>query len=61
MRLVDKTDEVFFLTPLPVTLPPLPSQLLQHLHWLGICTLGQYAGLPESTVWQRFGRAGKLA
>jgi nucleotidyltransferase/DNA polymerase involved in DNA repair len=61
MRLVDKADEVAFLTPLPVTLLPLPAQSLQHLHWLGIRTLGQYAGLPESAVWQRFGQAGKLA
>jgi DNA polymerase-4 len=61
MKLVDKRDEVRFLGPLPVTLLPLPPHALQTLGWLGIRTLGQYAQLPESAVWQRFGQAGKLA
>ncbi len=61
MRLVDKRDEAGFLRPLPVTLLPLPPRSLQTLAWLGIRTLGQYAQLPESAVWQRFGQAGKLA
>lgn len=61
MRLVPKEDEVRFLHPLPTTLLPLPASDLQHLSWLGIDTLGQFARLPETAVWQRFGQAGKLA
>ncbi len=61
MRLVDKDDEVRFLSPLPITLLPLPRPHLQQLHWLGIRTLGQFAALPSAAVWQRFGAAGKLA
>lgn len=60
-RLVDKTDEVRFLKPLPVTLLPLPPLHMQQLHWLGVRTLGQFAALPAAAVWQRFGAAGKLA
>jgi len=61
MRLVGKTDEVRFLSPLSVTLLPLPSPALQQLHWLGIRTLGQFAALPPAGVWQRFGPQGRLA
>jgi nucleotidyltransferase/DNA polymerase involved in DNA repair len=61
MRLVDKRDEVHFLGPLPITLLPLPRAHLQQLHWLGIRSLGQFAGLPAAAVWQRFGAAGKQA
>lgn len=61
MRLVDKADEVRFLGPLPITLLPLARPHLQQLHWLGIRTLGQFAQLPATAIWQRFGAAGKLA
>ena len=61
VRLVDKAQEVSFLTPLPITLLPLPPQALQQLQWLGIRTLGEFAKLPATAVWQRFGQAGKLA
>ena len=61
MRLVGKADEARFLSPLPITLLPLPPLALQQLAWLGICTLGQFAALPSVAVWQRFGQAGKLA
>jgi len=61
MRLVSKADEAAFLTPLPITLLPLPGQALQQLWWLGIRTLGGFAALPGAAVWQRFGQAGKLA
>jgi DNA polymerase IV len=61
MRLVDKGEEVRFLSPLPVTLLPLPRPHLQQLHWLGVRTLGQFARLPPAAVWQRFGATGKLA
>ena len=61
VRLVDKAQEVSFLTPLPITLLPLPGQALQQLQWLGIRTLGEFAKLPATAVWQRFGQAGKLA
>ena len=50
-----------FLRPLPVTLLPLPEDVLQRLRFLGLRTLGQYAALPVAAVWQQFGRPGKLA
>ena len=61
MRLVEKTEERRFLTPLPIQLLPLPSDILQQLHWLGIHTLGQFAALPTAAVWQRLGKVGQLA
>lgn len=50
-----------FLRPLPVTMLPLPADVLQRLHFLGLRTLGQYAEIPAAAVWQQFGQAGKLA
>lgn len=61
MKLVPKQQEVGFLSTLPITVLPLPPAALQQLHWLGIQTLDQYARLPATAVWQRFGRMGKLA
>lgn len=61
MRLVSASDESRFLSPLPITLLPLPPLALQQLSWLGIRTLGQFAQLPTQAVWQRFGQTGKLA
>jgi hypothetical protein len=61
VRLVGKADEARFLAPLPVSLLPLPAPARQQLHWLGIRTLGQYAALPATAVWQRWGQVGKLA
>lgn len=61
LRLVERRAEERFLAPLPITLLPLPYPALQHLHWLGIRSLGQFAALPAAAVWQRFGQAGKLA
>ena len=61
LRLVGKHDERRFLSPLPVSLLPLPEAALQQLHWLGIRTLGRFAELPPAGVWQRWGQAGRLA
>lgn len=61
MRLVSASDESRFLSPLSITLLPLPALALQQLNWLGIRTLGQFAQLPSQAVWQRFGQAGKVA
>lgn len=61
LRLVGMTQERRFLSPLPVSLLPLPEAALQQLHWLGIRTLGQFAELPPAGVWQRWGQAGRLA
>ncbi len=61
MRMVGKAEESRFLSPLPVTLLPLPEEAQQQLRWLGIRTLGQYAALPATAVWQRYGPMGKLA
>ena len=44
MRLVGKKEESRFLSPLSITLLPLPLPDQQQLHWLGIRTLGQFAG-----------------
>ena len=60
MKLVDKSDEKRFLSPLSISLLPLPPVSLQQLRWLGIRTLGDFAALPHHAVWQRFGQAGKL-
>jgi nucleotidyltransferase/DNA polymerase involved in DNA repair len=61
MRLVDRSNEEHFLQPLSIALLPLAPQALRQLDWLGIHTLGQYARLPATAVWQRFGPEGKLA
>lgn len=61
MRLVPAADEVRFLSPLPITLLPLPFDSLQMLGWLGIRTLGDFARLKPHDVYQRFGKAGRLA
>jgi protein ImuB len=61
LRAVDQPRQNKFLHPLPVTLLPLAQDTLQRLRFLGLRTLGQYAALPPSAVWQQFGRAGKLA
>lgn len=61
MRLVGKAEEPRFLPPQPIALLPLPAQALQQLAWLGVGTLGQYAALPTTGVWQRWGKAGRLA
>jgi DNA polymerase-4 len=50
-----------FLQPLPITLLPLPADVLRRLGFLGLRTLGQYARLPAAAVRQQFGRAGLLA
>jgi nucleotidyltransferase/DNA polymerase involved in DNA repair len=50
-----------FLQPLPITLLPLPADVLERLGFLGLRTLGQYAQLPTAAVRQQFGRAGILA
>jgi DNA polymerase IV len=61
LRLVAKSEEVSFLSPLPITWLPLPVAALRQLHWLGIRTLGQFAALPPVAVQQRFGPAGRQA
>lgn len=61
MRLVGKAEESYFLPPQPIALLPLPESALQQLAWLGIGTLGQYAALPAAGVWQRWGKAGRMA
>jgi DNA polymerase-4 len=58
---ITAAQEQRFLQPLPVTLLPLPEDVLQRLCFLGLRTLGQYAELPVAAVWQQFGRAGKMA
>ncbi|MBI4789674.1 MAG: hypothetical protein HY782_21805 [Chloroflexi bacterium] len=61
MRLVDRSNEARFLQPLSIELLPLSPLVLQQLDWLGIRTLGQFARLPTTAIWQRFGAEGKLA
>lgn len=61
MRLIDRLHEEHFLQPLSIDLLPLSSPALQQLGWLGIQTLGQFARLPTTAIWQRFGAEGKLA
>ncbi len=61
MRLIDRADEVSFLSTQPLTLLPLPPEHVQQLNWLGLKTLADFARLPASAVAARFGKAGKLA
>ena len=61
LRAVATRQERGFLQPLAVTLLPLAEDVLERLCFLGLRTLGQYAALPLTAVWQQFGRAGKLA
>ncbi len=61
MRRVDRSREQVFLSDKSIDLLPLSPLALQQLDWLGIRTLGQFARLPSSAVWQRFGAEGKLA
>jgi protein ImuB len=58
---VEKAKEQDFLQPLPITLLPLSKDTIDHLRFLGLRTLGQYAALPPAAVWQRFGQIGKQA
>lgn len=58
---VEKAKEPDFLQPLPITLLPLSKDTIDHLRFLGVRTLGQYAALPPAAVWQRFGQIGKQA
>ena len=58
---VEKTRERNFLHPLSVALLPLAKDTINHLRFLGLRTLGQYAALPPAAVWQRFGQVGKQA
>jgi protein ImuB len=61
LRAVDAARERDFLQPLPVSLLPLAGDAVQRLGFLGLRTLGQYAGLSRAAVWQQFGRPGRLA
>ncbi len=61
MRLIDRAEEVRFLSTQPLALLPLPPEHVQQLHWLGLKTLADFARLPASAVAARFGKAGKLA
>lgn len=58
---VEKAKEPDFLQPLSITLLPLSKEAIDHLRFLGLRTLGQYAALPPAAVWQRFGQVGKQA
>lgn len=60
-RLVPAEHEIPFLGPLSIDLLPLPPAALQELRRLGITTLGRLAALPPTAVWQRFGKAGRMA
>lgn len=61
MKLVAKTDEPRFLSPLPTHLLPLAASSVQELAWLGIHTLGHFGRLPVQAVVQRYGPAGRTA
>ncbi len=61
LRLIDRAIEESFLAPCSIDLLPLSPVAVQQLDWLGIRNLGQFARLPATAVWQRFGAEGKLA
>jgi nucleotidyltransferase/DNA polymerase involved in DNA repair len=61
MRPVPHAEEQPFLRQQPAHLLPLASESLRQLSWLAIRTVGAYAALPEASVRQRFGEAGKVA
>ncbi len=61
IKLVGKTEERRFLSPLPTRLLPLSPLSVQELAWLGIHTLGQFSQLPVTAVVQRYGAIGRTA
>lgn len=61
VRVVLGEAEIPFLRPLPLSLLPLAVDHQRLLGYLGIRTLGQFADLPASAVFQQFGPAGRLA
>lgn len=61
IKLVGKTEERRFLSPLPTRLLPLSALSVQELSWLGIHTLGQFTQLPVTAVVQRYGAIGRIA
>ena len=61
MKLIEAAQEIPFLTPLPITLLPLPPKELRWLDRLGIRTLGQFGALPTTQVQTALGKAGAVA
>lgn len=61
LRVVSHAETRPFLGLLPVRLLPLDEASQLRLGYLGIHTLGQYAGLPQRAVLQQFGTAGRTA
>ena len=61
LRVVSHADARPFLGPLPVRLLPLDEASQLRLGYLGIRTLGQYAGLPHRAILQQFGNPGRVA
>ena len=61
LRVVSHAEARPFLGPLPVGLLPLDEASQLRLGYLGIRTLGQYAGLPPRAILQQFGNPGRTA
>ena len=61
VRVVLGAAEQPFLRPLPVRLLPLTAGQHRFLDYLGIHTLGQFAALPTTAVFQQWGAPGRLA
>ncbi len=61
VRVVLGAAEQPFLRPLPVSLLPLTDDQQRFLGYLGIHTLGQFAALPATAVFQQWGAPGRLA
>jgi DNA polymerase IV len=59
-KLVRLGNEGRFLSRLSVNLLPLDKEISRHLPLLGITTLGAFAALPASAVFDRFGKQGRF-
>jgi nucleotidyltransferase/DNA polymerase involved in DNA repair len=61
VAIVNPGEERSMLTCHPVSLLPLDEKVVRRLWWLGIRTLGDFAGLPSGAIRVQFGKPGQIA